>query len=109
MNQMKLTGNNYHLLTGPEGNSVFCDPETADVSRGGAEGNIGGRGITKYTVSRGIQSISVLLYTRCQRKNLHDKISFIYSYKCQNTRGREATQLPVAMFQGNNFNVTRCQ
>ena len=33
----------YHLLTETEGNSVFCGPETVDVSRGEAEGNIDGR------------------------------------------------------------------
>ena len=27
----------YHLLTETEGNSVFCGPETVDVSRGEAE------------------------------------------------------------------------
>jgi hypothetical protein len=35
---------NYHLFTETEGNSVFCGPETVDVSRGEAEGNIDGRG-----------------------------------------------------------------
>ena len=44
----------YHLLTETEGNSVFCGPETVDVSRGEAEGNIGGRGSTKHTFSRGL-------------------------------------------------------
>ncbi len=39
----------YHLLTETEGNSVFCGPETVDVSRGEAEGNIDGRGSTKHT------------------------------------------------------------
>ncbi len=33
--------NGYHLLTETEGNSVFCGPETVDVSRG--------RGSTKHT------------------------------------------------------------
>jgi hypothetical protein len=28
---------NYHLFTETEGNSVFCGPETVDVSRGEAE------------------------------------------------------------------------
>jgi hypothetical protein len=40
---------NYHLFTETEGNSVFCGPETVDVSRGEAEGNIDGRGSTKHT------------------------------------------------------------
>ncbi len=39
----------YHLFTETEGNSVFCGPETVDVSRGEAEGNIDGRGSTKHT------------------------------------------------------------
>ena len=29
-----------HLMTGPEGNSEFCFPETLNVLRGEAEGNI---------------------------------------------------------------------
>jgi hypothetical protein len=36
--------NNYHLFTETEGNSVFCGPETAVVTRGEAEGNNGCRG-----------------------------------------------------------------
>ena len=31
---------NKHLMTGPEGNSEFCFPETLNVTRGEAEGNI---------------------------------------------------------------------
>jgi hypothetical protein len=41
--------NIYHLFTETEGNSVFCGPETVDVSRGEAEGNIDGLGSTKHT------------------------------------------------------------
>ena len=49
---------NKHLMTGHKGNSEFCFPETLNVPRGEAEGNIGrgehsGRGETKLTVSRG--------------------------------------------------------
>ena len=29
-----------HLMTGPKGNSEFCFPETLNVPRGEAEGNI---------------------------------------------------------------------
>ena len=32
-------------MTGPEGNSEFCFPETLNVPRGEAEGNIEGRGL----------------------------------------------------------------
>ena len=39
----------YHLFTETKGNSVFCGPETVDVSRGEAEGNIAGRGSAKHT------------------------------------------------------------
>ena len=39
-------------MTGPEGNSEFCFPETLNV----ASGNIEGRGETKLTVSRGVSS-----------------------------------------------------
>ncbi len=46
--------NNYHLLTETEGNSVFCGPETVDVSRGEAEGNIDGRGSQNTLLSRGL-------------------------------------------------------
>ena len=41
------------LMTGPKGNSKFSFPETLNVPRGEAEGNIEGRGETKLTVSRG--------------------------------------------------------
>ena len=61
--------NIYHLLTETEGNSVFCGPETVDVSRGEAEGNIDGRGSTKHTAFPRSQSISVLLYINSQRNN----------------------------------------
>ncbi len=45
-------------MTETEGNSVFCGPETVDVSRGEAEGNIDGRGSTKHTAFPRSQSIS---------------------------------------------------
>ena len=45
--------NNYHLLTETEGNSVFCGPETVDVSRGEAEGNSVFCGPETVDVSRG--------------------------------------------------------
>ena len=64
-----ITGIIYHLLTETEGNSVFCGPETVDVSRGEAEGNIDGRGSTKHTAFPRSQSISVLLYINSQRNN----------------------------------------
>ena len=35
-----MARNNKHFMTGPEGNREFCFPETLNVSRGGAEGNI---------------------------------------------------------------------
>ena len=34
------SNNNKHLMTGPKGNSEFCFPETLNVPRGEAEGNI---------------------------------------------------------------------
>ena len=64
-----ITKENYHLLTETEGNSVFCGPETVDVSRGEAEGNIDGRGSAKHTAFPRSQSISVLLYINSQRNN----------------------------------------
>ena len=65
----QILDDNYHLLTETEGNSVFCGPETVDVSRGEAEGNIDGRGSTKHTAFPRSQSISVLLYINSQRNN----------------------------------------
>ena len=41
---------------------MICGPETADVSRGEAEENIGGLGSTNRTVSRGTQSIGIITY-----------------------------------------------
>ena len=40
-------------MTGHKGNSEFCFPETLNVPRGEAEGNIAVDGETKLTVSRG--------------------------------------------------------
>ena len=47
---------------------MFCGPETVDVSRGEAEGNIDSRGSTKHTAFSRSQSISILLYTECQTR-----------------------------------------
>ena len=47
---------------------MFCGPETVDVSRGEAEGNIDSRGSTKHTAFPRSQSISILLYTECQKR-----------------------------------------
>ena len=44
---------NKHLMTCPKGNSEFCFPETPNIPRGDAKGNIEGRGQTRLTVSRG--------------------------------------------------------
>ena len=44
---------------------MFCGPETADVFRGEAEGNIDSRGSTKHIAFPGSQSISILLYSIC--------------------------------------------
>ena len=40
---------------------MFCGPETVDV-------NIDSRGSTKYTAFPRSQSISILLYTECQKR-----------------------------------------
>ena len=48
---------------------MFCGPETVDVSRGEAKGNIDSRrGSTKHTAFPKSQSISILLYTECQKR-----------------------------------------
>ena len=38
--RIAIKGNIKHLMTGPKGNSEFCFPETLNVPRGEAEGNI---------------------------------------------------------------------
>ena len=43
---------------------MFCGPETVDVSRGEAEGNIDSRGSTKHTA---LYKHTALLYTKSQR------------------------------------------
>jgi len=40
-------------MTGPKGNRELCFPETFNVPRGEAEGNIEGQEETKLTVSQG--------------------------------------------------------
>ena len=61
---------------------MFCGPETVDVSRGEAEGNIDSRGrCTKHTAFPRSQSISILLYTKSQRNErigLHTKVHEIF-------------------------------
>ena len=69
LNYEIFSNNIYHLFTETEGNSVFCGPETVDVSRGEAEGNIDGRGFTKHTAFPRSQQISVLLYINSRRNN----------------------------------------
>ena len=63
---------------------MFCGPETVDVSRGEAEGNIDSRGSTKHTALPRSQSISILLYTKSQRnekvKRTYTKIHEIFYY-----------------------------
>ncbi len=39
---------------------MFCGPQTANVSQGKADGDIGGRGYTKHNASRRSQSLSIL-------------------------------------------------
>ena len=51
-----------HLMYGPEGNSLFCFPESLDVSRDEVEGNIRTRGKTKLTSVPRAQTLSALLY-----------------------------------------------
>ena len=40
MQLIEFKSNIKHLMTGPKGNSEFCFPETLNVPRGEAEGNI---------------------------------------------------------------------
>ena len=78
-----LACNNSHLLTETEGNSMFCGPETVDVS--GGERNekikrtsVDRRGSTKYTAFPRSQSISILLYTKSQINE--KKVNLIRKY-----------------------------
>ena len=58
---------NKHLMTGHKGNSEFCFPETLNVPRGEAKGNIEVEGKKKtHCFPRG-QSLSVLLYLPTQK------------------------------------------
>ena len=57
-----IPGNNIHLMSGPEGNSWFCFPESLDVSRDEVEGNIENGGKTKLTSFPRDQTLSGLLY-----------------------------------------------
>ena len=61
---------------------MFCGPETVDVYRGEAEGNIDSLGSTKHTAVPRSQSISILLYTKSQRSEkkseFHTKIHEIF-------------------------------
>ena len=51
-----------HLMYGPEGNNLFCFPESPDVSQDEVEGNIRTRGKTKLTSFPRDHTLSVLLY-----------------------------------------------
>ena len=57
---------------------MFCGPETVDVSRGEAEGNIDSRGSTKRTAFPRSQSISILLLTECQKRKKTTNYSNMY-------------------------------
>ena len=68
---------NKHLMTGPKENSEFCFPETLNVPRGEAKGNIEGEGKQISLFPRN-QSLSVLLYlpTQNQKKSCEEIICF---------------------------------
>ena len=57
---------------------MFYGPETVDVSRGEAEGNIDSRGSTKHTAFPRSQSVSILLYTKSQRNEKIKRTSYEY-------------------------------
>ena len=57
---------------------MSCGPETADVSRGEAEGNIYSRGSTKHTALPMSQSISILLYIVSKEKKSTTNQSNMY-------------------------------
>ena len=64
--KLNFTYDNKHLMTGHKGNSEFCFPETLNVPRGEAEGNIEVEGNKTHCFPRG-QSLSVLLYLPIQK------------------------------------------
>ena len=43
-------------MTGPKGNTEFCFPETLNVPRGEAEGNIEGRELESFVRPRALES-----------------------------------------------------
>ena len=61
-----LKNYNKHLMTGHKGNSELCFPETVNVPRGEAEGNIEIEGKQNSLFPEG-QSLSVLLYLPTQK------------------------------------------
>jgi hypothetical protein len=67
------TFNTYNIDLDQGKQSMFCGPEIVNVSRGEPEVSIGSWATTKHTVSQKSQSISILLYAECQRKQNEKK------------------------------------
>ena len=65
---------NKHLMTGPEGDSEFCFPETLDVSRGYAKVNIEVEG--KQNSLFPAEPVGVLLYFPTQNQKKTEEKSF---------------------------------
>jgi hypothetical protein len=63
------------LIDCDRGKQYVCGPETVNVSRRETEGNIGSRRFTERTISRASQSICILLYAKCQRRQKETSIS----------------------------------
>ena len=55
---------------------MFCGPETVDVSRGEASGNIDSRGFIKHTAFPRSQSVSISLFTKNQRNEKIKRTSY---------------------------------
>ena len=54
----------WHSLTVLEENSMFCEPEATNVSRGEGRRKIDSQGSKKYTAAQGAQLIGALLFTK---------------------------------------------
>ena len=66
-----LSGSPYikHLMTGHEGNSEFCFPETLNVPRGEAEGNIEveGKQNSLFPEGPGIKCFAIPPYSKIEK------------------------------------------
>ena len=65
----------------PEGNTLFCFPESLNVSRDEVEGNIEIRGKTKLTISRGNRHTVYSDEQKSTFNNIHTTIILYFVIK----------------------------